>query len=72
MSDILNVKQSVLSNDYISKKEYHSYSPYLQSLKNNDEVRITIQNQDLYALPHESYLNINGWIALANNVIRAK
>jgi len=36
------------SDDSISKKEYHSYSPYQQSFKPNDEIRITIQNQDLY------------------------
>jgi len=28
----------------------------------NDEIRITIQNQDLYVLSHESYLNFQGII----------
>lgn len=64
MSDILNVNQKSQSDDNITKKEYHSYSPYLQSFKPNDEIRITIQNQDLYVLPHESYINVIGSITL--------
>jgi len=35
---------------------------YNQTFKPNDEIRITIQNQDLYVLPHESYLNFQGII----------
>ncbi|XP_037891516.1 uncharacterized protein LOC119638665 [Glossina fuscipes] len=43
-----------------TKKEYDSYTSYLQSFKNNDEIRIPIQNQDFYALPSESFLYIEG------------
>lgn len=60
MSDILNVMQKPFSDESIIKKEFHSYVPYIHSFKNNDEIRITIQNQDLYVLPSESYLYIEG------------
>lgn len=64
MSEILNVLEKPYSDDNIVKKDYHSYVPYIQSFKNNDEIRITIQNQDLYILPSESYLYIEGSITL--------
>lgn len=71
MSEILNVLEKPHSDENISKKEYHSYSPYLQSFKPNDEIRITIQNQDLYVLPHESYINVTGTITLSTNTTTA-
>lgn len=60
MSDILNIAENQLSVEDIVKKEYHSYVPYIQSFKNNDEIRITVQNQDLYILPSDSYIYIEG------------
>lgn len=62
MSEILNVIEKPYSDETIIKKDYHSYIPYIQSFKNNDEIRITIQNQDLYILPSESYIFIEGSI----------
>lgn len=52
MNEVLAVREKTYSDESISKKEYHTYSPYQQSFKANDEIRITIQNQDLYVLPH--------------------
>lgn len=40
----------------ITKKQFHTYSPYTSSYGANDEVRIAIQSQDLYVLPSESYI----------------
>lgn len=60
MSNIINVLQKPRIDSSIIKKEYHSYTSYLQSFKNNDEIRIAIQNQDLYVLPNESLLYIEG------------
>jgi len=62
LNEILAVRQKPFSDDTISQKEYHSYSPY--SFKPNYEIRITIQNQDLYVLPLESLLNFQGDITL--------
>jgi len=64
LNEILAVREKPFSDESISKKEYHSYQPYQQSFKPNDEIRITIQNQDLYVLPHESLLNFQGDITL--------
>ncbi|XP_058985528.1 uncharacterized protein LOC131805849 [Musca domestica] len=60
MSEILNINERPFSDENIVKRDYHSYVPYIQSFKNNDEIRISIQNQDLYILPSESYLFIEG------------
>lgn len=54
--DILSVGGKPHRDDNIIKQQYHSYSPYTTSFENNDEIRITIQSQDLYVLPSESYI----------------
>jgi len=46
MSEIVNVWEKVYSDERISKKVFHTYSSYNQTFKPNDEIRITIQNQD--------------------------
>lgn len=69
MSEILNISEKPLSDDDIVKRDYHSYVPYIQSFKNNDEIRISIQNQDLYILPSESYLYIEGNLKKANGEV---
>lgn len=60
MNKILNIGQHVQFDDSITKLEYHSYSPFLNAFKNSDEIRICIQNQDLYLLPCESYIYVEG------------
>ncbi|KAI8123530.1 hypothetical protein CVS40_6006 [Lucilia cuprina] len=62
MSSIIDVLEKPLSDENIIKKDYHTYTPYLQSYNNNDEIRISIQNQDLYVLPGESYLYVEGFV----------
>lgn len=57
-SKILQVKSSVQQNSDISSHQFHTYSSYTTTFNNNDEIRITIQNQDLNVLPCESYLFI--------------
>lgn len=67
MSKILNITQGVHSDNSVTKLEYHSYSPFLNSFNNNDEIRISIQHQDLYLLPSESYIYIEGRILKLDN-----
>lgn len=57
-NEILQVKKPLIREDSILSQQFHTYSPYTTSFNNNDEVRITIQSQDLYVLPSESYLFI--------------
>lgn len=71
MNDILNVNQGVSYDNSITKCEYHSYSPYLNSFNNNDEIRIPIQQQDLYVLPSESVLYIEGALTKNDNTVMA-
>lgn len=59
-SSILNIGDSVLFDDSIEGIEYHSYLPYSESYKNNDEIRIRINDQDAIVLPCESQLVIEG------------
>lgn len=59
MSEILSVGQSLDRDTTIIKKQYHTYSSYSSSFGNNDEIRISIQSQDLYVLPSESYIALD-------------
>lgn len=60
MRNVLNVVQGVKYDDSITKLEYHSYSPFLNSFNNGDEIRISIQHQDLFLLISESFIYIEG------------
>lgn len=60
MLNILDIKNTPASDDSITSIQYHAYNPYTTSYNNSDEIRITIQQQDLYVLPHESIIYIEG------------
>ena len=63
MADILNVYKPVAYDESVSHFEIHSYLPYNTSrFGNNDEIRITIQHQELNVLPCQSSLHISGKI----------
>jgi len=67
-SDILDVDSKYMSESKITKIEYHSYIPYTSSFRNNDEIRITVQQTDVYPYLHESYLYLEGAIKDADKV----
>ena len=61
MSIIFDVANTPTFNNRITKIELHTYNPYANTtFDNNDEIRIPIQQQDLYTLPSESFLYIDG------------
>ena len=61
MSDILMIGGEPVFDDRIVKIETHTYNPYANTtLKYSDEIRIPIQQQDLYTLPCESHLYVEG------------
>lgn len=68
-NDIIEVKRPIVHVDDIINQEYHTYTPYTTSFNNNDEMRITIQSQDLYVLPCESYLSIEYSVARNGQLI---
>jgi hypothetical protein len=64
MSEILNVNSSPVSDENITSIQYHTYSPYTNAFNNNDEIRIAIQQQDLYLLPHDSLIYVEANITI--------
>lgn len=65
-TEILQVKRPTRRQDDIVGHQYHTYAPYSTAFNNSDEIRITIQSQDLYVQPSESYLLIDLTIGRAN------
>lgn len=63
---ILNLTETFSYDNTIESIEFHSYKPYVTSFNFNDEIRIPINQQDLYVLPSESALYIEGNIAVVN------
>lgn len=64
--NILNVKSPLSYDNTIESYEYHSYKPYVSSFNQNDEIRIPINQQDLYVLPSASTLYIEGRAKVIN------
>lgn len=63
--EILDITVNPTFDNRISKIETHTYNPYANTtFENNDEIRIPIQQQDLYVLPSESFLYIEGSVKL--------
>ncbi|XP_029672271.1 uncharacterized protein LOC115240946 [Formica exsecta] len=61
MIDILSIGGEPIFDDRIVKIETHTYNPYANTtLGYSDEIRIPIQHQDLYTLPCESFLYVEG------------
>jgi len=67
-SDILDVSSRYETDSKITKIEYHSYIPYTTSFNNNDEIRISIQQTDVYPYLHESFIFLEGIITEADKV----
>ncbi|XP_011884039.1 PREDICTED: uncharacterized protein LOC105571175 [Vollenhovia emeryi] len=69
MIDILNIGEEPVFDDRIVKIETHSYNPFASTtFGHSDEIRIPIQQQDLYTLPHESFLYIEGKLTTAKQI----
>lgn len=58
MSEILSVDIQPIEDNTIVKKQFLTYSPYTSTFGQNDETRITVQSQDMYVLPSESYITM--------------
>lgn len=69
MAECLNIRKLPAYDDSITRKQFHTYSPYNSAFKYNDEVRISIQQQDLYVLPHESYIYVELTVKRKNGVV---
>ena len=60
MDDILTVNSVPVTDTSITAIQNHLYNPYTTAFANNDEIRIAIQQQDIYVWPHDSALLIEG------------
>lgn len=58
--NILDISHTPVYDSSIDGIEVHSYKPYVTSFNRNDEIRIPINQQDLYVLPSASTLYIEG------------
>ncbi|KAL7287165.1 hypothetical protein TKK_0018599 [Trichogramma kaykai] len=63
MADILEIRSDVMFDESVSHYEVHAHQPYTMSnFNNNDEIRISIQHQELNLLPSRSSIHISGRI----------
>ncbi|XP_076238948.1 uncharacterized protein LOC143182092 [Calliopsis andreniformis] len=63
--DILNIAEQPMFDDRIVKLETHTYKAYANSTFGyNDEIKMPIQQQDLYTLPCESFLYVEGKVVI--------
>ena len=59
--DLLNFTEAPVTDEAIEEYQYHEYEPITgTNLNNPGEIRITIQNQDIFTHPCESYLLVEG------------
>ncbi|XP_077272090.1 uncharacterized protein LOC143902789 [Temnothorax americanus] len=65
MANILNIGGEPIFDDSVVKIETHTYNPYANTtFGHNDEIRIPIQQQDLYTLPCESFFYVKGRLVI--------
>lgn len=69
---ILKVLESPVSDNSIESFELHSYKPYVTSFNKNDEIRIPINQQDLYVLPSASTLYLEGMVNVYDSATKRK
>lgn len=58
MDPSLDIFNKINFDNSIVKQETHVYLPTTQNFKNNDEVRIAIQHQELLTLPASSFVRV--------------
>ena len=64
---VLNINDGVQFDESVSGIEYRTHEAFTGSkFDNNDEIRISIQNQDSYTLPCESFIYLEGRLTKSN------
>ena len=62
--NILDIAESPRFDNSIESYEVHTYNPYNNNFKENDEIRIPIHQQDIYLLPSASSIYIEGYVSV--------
>ena len=68
MNSILRITDPILKDDSIDKYEEIAYEPIVGTNLNSpgQDIRITIETQDIFTHPSESYLIVEGQLMRAN------
>ena len=64
MADILQITEDIPVDDSIYEYEYKEYNPIAGADLNRGSIVLTIESQDIYTHPSESYLTIEGQLLL--------
>ena len=67
MADILQITEDIPVDDSIYEYEYKEYNPITGTDFNRGSIVITIESQDIYTHPAESFLLIEGQLLIDNN-----
>ena len=67
MSDILQLTEDIPVDDSIYEYEYKEYNPIVGTELNRGSIVLTIESQDVYTHPAESFLVIEGRLVIAAN-----
>lgn len=69
-ADILHVTARSAWDNTITNAEKHTHQPYANTtFKNNDVIRIPIENEDVYTLPWDSILYIEGKLLKSDGTV---
>ena len=63
MADILQITEDIPADDSIYEYEYKEYNPIVGTDLNRGSIVLTIESQDIYTHPAESFLVIEGQLA---------
>ena len=73
MADILDIQSGLEFDESVSHYEVHAHHPYTSlNFKNSDEIRISIQHQDLNLLPSRSCIHIVGRLTKSDGTALAR
>ena len=68
MADISKFSDTPIIDDSIEEYECHEYEPVAGiSLNNDGDIRISIESQDVFTHPSESYLIVEGRLTTADS-----
>ena len=68
-ADILKFTDSQIIDESIEEYEYHEYKPITGTNLNLGDVRISIESQDVFTHPSESYLIFEGRLTKADDTL---
>ena len=67
MADILQITEDIPVDDSIYDYEYKEYNPIVGTNLNRGSIVLTIESQDIYTHPAESFSVIDGQLVIAAN-----